>query len=284
MARFDKSGAKGQKHDAAVAARPKRSSTMAPSIEDTMFFPRLRRHAKWMFVFLALVFGFGFVLFGVGAGGVGVGDIFRENGGGEAQSVSDAIKETQQNPNSAQAWRDLSTALQTDGQTDRAVNALVQVTKLQPRNPDAYRELGALYISQANEKQTEAQRQQLRAAYAGASQNFLGLLAVNGRVLIGDPIGRSVNLVATSELTRLSQEAGNAAANALAAYRRVAQLQPNDPNVQIELAQAAEQTGDAAAAIAAYKRFLALAPDDPTAVSVKDRVEQLKQALAGSSG
>ena len=37
-------------------------------IEDTMFFPRLRRHAKWMFLFLALAFGLGFVGFGVEIG------------------------------------------------------------------------------------------------------------------------------------------------------------------------------------------------------------------------
>jgi len=45
MARFDKSSTKRPKQDAAVAATrgPKRST--APSIEDTMFFPRLRRHA-----------------------------------------------------------------------------------------------------------------------------------------------------------------------------------------------------------------------------------------------
>ena len=31
------------------------------AIEDTLFFTRIRRHAKWMFVFLALAFGVGFV-------------------------------------------------------------------------------------------------------------------------------------------------------------------------------------------------------------------------------
>ncbi len=36
------------------AAATRRSDVV---IEDTMFFPRLRRHAKWMFLFLALVFG-----------------------------------------------------------------------------------------------------------------------------------------------------------------------------------------------------------------------------------
>src|SRR6185503_13332844 len=105
MARFEKSRPKSTKPHAAVAPRPRAST--APSIEDTMFFPRLRRHAKWMFVLLALVFGLGF-------GGTGIGDIFRDQGGtSSGQSVSDAQKQAAENPKSAQAWRDLSTAYQT---------------------------------------------------------------------------------------------------------------------------------------------------------------------------
>ena len=40
-----------------------------------MFFPRLRRHAKWMFLLLALAFALGFVGFGVGGAcfAIGVG-------------------------------------------------------------------------------------------------------------------------------------------------------------------------------------------------------------------
>ncbi len=114
MARFEKSRPKSAKPHAAVAPARPRGST-APSIEDTMFFPRLRRHAKWMFVFLALVFGLGFVVFGVGAGGTGVGDIFRDSNSSTAQSVTDARKETEQRPNDAQAWRDYATALETEG-------------------------------------------------------------------------------------------------------------------------------------------------------------------------
>ena len=97
MARFEKSRPKSTKPHASVAP-PRRTST-APAIEDTMFFPRLRRHAKWMFVLLALVFGLGFVLFGVGAGGVGVGDVFRDSGGTSAQSVADARGDTEDRPN-----------------------------------------------------------------------------------------------------------------------------------------------------------------------------------------
>src|SRR4249920_938564 len=110
MARFQKPSQDSTRQNAAVAAARKPKKKSGPTIEDTMFFPRLRKHAKWMFVFLAVFFGFGFVLFGVGAGGVGFGDILRGSGsGGGSQSVKSARKETEQHPQSIQAWRDLAT-------------------------------------------------------------------------------------------------------------------------------------------------------------------------------
>src|SRR5712691_10398469 len=47
--------------------------------EDTMFFPKLRAHAKWMFVLLAFVFASGFVFLGVGSGSSGLGDLLQGN-------------------------------------------------------------------------------------------------------------------------------------------------------------------------------------------------------------
>ena len=146
MARFDKSSTKRPKQDAAVAATRSAKRSTAPSIEDTMFFPRLRRHAKWMFVFLAVALGGGFVLFGVGAGGTGVGDILR--GGGASSgvpSISSSEKKTEQDPKNVQAWTDLSTALQADGQTDKAIDAQKHVVALTPKDSDALRTLAGLY-------------------------------------------------------------------------------------------------------------------------------------------
>src|SRR5262245_8438633 len=108
MARFEKSSPKRAKPHAAVAAPRGRRSSTPPSIEDTMFFPRLRRHAKWMFVFLAVVFGVGFVAFGVGAGGVGFGDVLKDIGAGGGPSISDAQKETEEHPKDPAAWQALS--------------------------------------------------------------------------------------------------------------------------------------------------------------------------------
>ena len=65
------------------------------------------------------------------------------------------------------------------------------------------------------------------------------------------------------------------------AYKRLVALQPNDPNVQLELAQAAQQVGDAATAIGAYERFLKLAPDDPSAAVVREQLKQLRAAASG---
>lgn len=281
MARFDKSSPKSAKPDVAVAGR---GSTKGQSIEDTMFFPRLRRHAKWMFVFLALVFGLGFVIFGVGAGGVGVGDVLRDGGGGEAQSVSDARKQTEESPNDVQAWRDLSLALQTEGETDEAIAALQTAVSLDGGDPDLYRELAGLYLGQVTVRQQEAQRAQLAAAFTGASLNLPGLLTANDQTVLSSPLGRAINAKAAERATTAYTEAGVAATKAVEAYQRVVALSPGDPNVQIELAQAAQQAGNAAVAISAYEQFLELAPDDPSASVVRQQLKQLRQASASSSG
>jgi len=162
MARFEKSRPKSAKPHAAVAPARPRGSTPS-SIEDTMFFPRLRRHAKWMFVFLALVFGLGFVVFGVGAGGTGIGDVLRGSGGSSGQSVSDARAQTEETPKDAQAWRDYATALETEGQTAEAIVALNTAIELAPKDDSAYRELAGLHLTRATERQQDAQLLQIRA-------------------------------------------------------------------------------------------------------------------------
>ena len=285
MARFDKSSTKRPQQDAAVAATRRAKKSTAPSIEDTMFFPRLRRHAKWMFVFLAIALGGGFVLFGVGAGGTGVGDILR--GGGSSSgvpSITSAQKKTQQNPKDVQAWRDLSTALQTDGRTDQAIAAQKTVVALAPKDADALRELAGLYLAQATAKQQAAQIIQIQSAYnAGAGQGLPGLLtSPTGRSLVDSKIGTVVSAQATADSQRLASAAQAASAEAVGAYKRIAALQPNDPNVQLELAQAAQSAGDTATAIAAYTTFLKLAPDDPSAPIVKAQLKQLKQTVTTS--
>jgi Flp pilus assembly protein TadD len=248
---------------------------MGGSIEDTMFFPRLRRHAKWMFVFLALVFGVGFVAFGVGAGGIGIGDVFRDQGGSSGVSVSAAREKTQESPKDPEAWRELSTALQTEGETDAAITALKRAATLAPKDLAVLRELSALYVTHGFEKGQEAQELQAAATILGGA-GIPGALTVNGVAVVTDKVGEAIGGSSSDEVNAAVIAAQEAYVEAVAVYQRVAELQPTDPNVQLELAQTAQQAGDSDTAVAAYERFLELAPDDPTASIVKQQLKALK--------
>lgn len=252
-----------------------------------MFFTRLRRHAKWVFVFLALSFAVTFVVFGVGANnaGTGIGDILRNNGGSSSgnPSVSDARKQLQENPKSAQAKRDLATALQEDGQTDEAITVLTEYVDARPKDADALRELAGLHLGRANALARDAQLAQLRASYLTFGSTFSVPLDLGKGATLGpDPIDEAISTQASQQVSEAYGKAQTSYQSAEATYEKLAAALPRDPNVQLELAQAAQQGGNVDKAIAAYQRFLALAPDDPSAEIVKQQIAQLKASQAPS--
>jgi tetratricopeptide (TPR) repeat protein len=250
-----------------------------------MFFTRLRRHAKWMFVLLALVFAVGFVGFGIGANqNASIGDLLRGGGGSDdSVSVSDARELVQKSPKSAEAQRSLSTALQQDGQTDEAIVVLNRYLDLRPKDTEALRELAGLHLSRANALAQDAQEAQVRASYLTFGSTFGTPLDLgNGATLGTDPIDEAVSTEANQAVTEAYTAAQASYQKAEETYDRLAAAAPRDPNVQLELAQAAQQSGDIAKAITAYEKFLKLAPDDPTAPIVKQQIAQLKAAQTQS--
>jgi tetratricopeptide (TPR) repeat protein len=242
-----------------------------------MFFPRLRRHAKWMFAALALVFALGFVGFGVGAGGVGFGDILRGKGGGGVPSVSDAKQRTFDNPKDAQAFRDLATAEQAAGNRDGAIEALGNFVALRPKNTDALRELAGLYLAKASDAQQRGQIADYRAAYLAPGTAVAGVIKLGGKPLDPDPISQAVSSQISQESSSAYLEAQDASRKAVDVYRQITLAEPKDPLVQLELADAARSANDVPTAIAAYKKFLSLAPDDPSAGEVRRLLKQLRQ-------
>ncbi len=248
-----------------------------------MFFPRLRRHAKWMFLFLALAFGLGFVGFGVGAGGIGIGDVFRDAAGDTGvPSISDSEQKVLENPKDAQAFKDLATAHQAEGNIDEAIEAMQNYVALRPRNTDALRELAALYLQQATEAQQRAQIYQVRSEYLAPGSIRDTIFQLNGSPLTPDPITSAVSTSYDVEIQAAVSEIQTASSQAVEQYKKIAEIQPDDPNVQLELAQAAQSANDVTTTIAAYEAFLKLAPDDPTAPEVRRILEQYKQF--GSTG
>jgi len=247
-----------------------------------MFFPRLRRHAKWMFLFLALALGLGFVLFGIGAGGIGLGNLAEGGGESGVPSVSDAEERVLDNPKDAAAFRDLATAHQAAGNTDEAIEAMTSFIALKPRNTDALRELAALYLQQASTAQERAQIYQVRSDYLAPGSIRDTIFQLRGSPLTPDPITNAVGTSYDQEISAAVSEIQTAAAQAVEQYRRIAEIQPKDPTVQLELAQAAQSANDTATVIAAYEAFLKLAPDDPTAPEVSRILKQYKQFSQGS--
>lgn len=253
-------------------------------MEDTMFFPKLRSHAKWVFILLAVVFATSFVFLGVGSGSSGIGDLLRGNfhifGGGSSSStsVSGAQKRIQKNPKDATAYHDLARAYETKGDTAKAIDALNTYTRLRPKDTSALTELAGQYLSQAD----GARQQAIVAQSSLTSASLFSPLPVTGKLgtaLGQNPITEASTSGAQTAFTTAYQKMQTAYSAAAGAYKRLAKQTPNDPTVQLQLASTAESSNDAKTAITAYKRFLKLAPDDPSAPSVKQHLKQLQASL-----
>jgi tetratricopeptide (TPR) repeat protein len=272
----------------AVDGRPRPISRQPATLaEQTMFFPRLRRQAKWMFVFLALVFGLGFVIFGVGSNlPSGLGDILQDVTHDSAPSVDQARERAQENPRDPAAQLALADALQQNQRPDEAIAPLERYLKVRPRDEDALRQLAGLYSSKANRLTDESNLAAL--AYQEAATGQLVQPKLSGKAaegfFQGGTIEQAVITEATDRYTDLIQRAQAASKNAARTYKQIAQVAPRDPQVQLLLANAAEQAGDIQTTITAYERFLKLAPQDSSAPAVRRTLRDLRKQAKASGG
>jgi tetratricopeptide (TPR) repeat protein len=261
-----------------------RASGQASAVEQTLFFTRIRRQAKWVFVLLAAAFAVGFVVFGVGSntGGGGIGDILQ--GGGSSSSgpsVEAAQEKVDANPRDPAALRELSTALQNDGRSDDAVPILERYSRLRPKDADALNELATLYQARAARLRGEAQLAQLRVQLAAPETQLLPPPTTPVGKAIGDlPITNAVAGAAQEEFNEKLTSMQGAYRESQQIYQRIVVLQPDNAAAQRELGFAAVNAGDNETAATAFKRFLKLAPDDPEAPLIKQQLKQLEEAPA----
>jgi len=265
-----------------AAARPRSEYAL---IEETLFFTRLRRHAKVGFVFLALVFALGFVVFGVGSGGgVGLGDILQGQSSG-GPSVGDAREKLKENPSDAAALLELASALQRDGRADEAIKPLVQYTKLRPKDEDAVRQLASLYVSKATRLRNQAAQVQAEAQLVTAPSQFDPSATTPLGQLVGrQPINDDIQQQANQQLSDVYSRMQTAYRQAQGTYGKLAKISPQDASIQLQLADVAVNSGDVNAALKAYGRFLKLAPDDPSAPLVRQEIKRLKKEAAAQGG
>jgi cytochrome c-type biogenesis protein CcmH/NrfG len=256
--------------------------------EDTLFFSKLRKRTKWVFILLALTFGVTFVVFGVGSsvGGAGLSDIFNGiRGGGSGQpSVSKAEKATQKDPKDAAAWKTLATAYDSNGDIVSAISAWATYTTLRPKDTDGLQALATDYEQQFSNQTQEAAAAQAEAQNTQATQFGPPPTSPLGRALnsVSDPIAQAASQSANQRFNTALQTRQATAQQLEGVYKKIAVLhKPAEPSDQLLLAQAAQNAGDTAAAIAAYKTFIKLAPDDPNAAYARQQIKALGSPSQG---
>jgi cytochrome c-type biogenesis protein CcmH/NrfG len=279
--------ARGAAKQRTVQAKPKpapRAKTAAQrrtAGEDEMFFMRLRRGTKPMFIFLALVFAASFVFLGVGSGSSGIGDLLRGNfdlfGGSSGPSIRKAEDKVKKNPNDAPARLELARAYEGKGRTDDAIGALSSYIRLRPKSTSALQELAGLYLTKGEAYQRQVQAAQLEAQDANLGSIFGPATTPKLTQAVGqDPITSALSTKAQTEITDVYTKMQSAYAHATTTYKSLAKGAPGDPSLQLQLAQAAETANETTTAVAAYKRFLKLAPDDPSAGAIRQHLKQLQ--------
>jgi len=268
----------GQSSSRRVSTTPRSTPRHEYShVEDTMFFPKLRRQAKWMFVFLVLVFGLGFVVFGVGSGGgLGLGDLIKNTGTATGRpSAKDARKKISKG--NLAAYKELAEAYRAENKPDDAISAGEQYVSARPKDYEFMRTLASDYEGKANTLRTEATAvQEDLNAKTGGSTFAIPPNTILGKALPKGRIDTEFTTYATQKLSEQYSGMQHAYSRATQLYQRVAAAQPEDVLLQLLLAQSAYQAQLVPVAIKAYNRVIKLAPDSAEAQQAREQVKYLR--------
>lgn len=267
--------------------KPKKAKP-APSWEDQLFFSRLRRHAKVVYVLLAVIFAGGFVFLGVGSGSGGIGDLlqgnFFGNGGSSTSSqISEKQKAIRQHPGDVNLYLDLAGLYQTDNKESQALAALQNAQKVAPRNVDLMNRIAGIYSAQAAR---EADRYNtLLTAYGqnAASPPGVDTSTELGQAITSDPYTQGLQRQLNEAYTKVT----GSYTKAESVYRQAATAAKGtsgEPTALLQWASAATSANDVNGAITAYERFLKVAPDDTNAPTVRQTLAQLKASVRSAQG
>ena len=283
-------GAAQAQRKRAQAAQPKRKQKAPPSWEEQLFFSRLRRHAKVIYVLLAVVFAAGFVLLGVGSGSGGVADVLSNLfHGSTGSSVSSQIKSDQKkiaaHPRNTEPYLDLATLYQQQQDQAAATATLESALKVKPKDLDVLSRLASIYQSQAENARNAAADAQAALAAANATPPGVDANSTFGQAFTADPLSQTLKTQATEAFTKV----GTAFTKAESSYKRLAAAASGtseEANAQLQLASIAKDTlqvtgqpEHARLAIAAYRRYLKLEPNGVQATLAKQTIAQLQAFL-----
>jgi tetratricopeptide (TPR) repeat protein len=272
------------------AKRRHQGTPSSASVEQQLFFTRLRKTQKPIFIFLALVFGLGFVFFGVGSGSTGIADALGNFshifGGGSStnSALSKAKDRVKKHPNDPAALKALADAYRTDGKDADATKTLERYVKLRPRNADALLQIGSYYGNQG--ASIGGQWQDARAQASNQSPLFqpggTAPTGTLGQALTQDPVGQALN----QQVEQLRRRSLAAFKKAETAFRHYAGLRKRDQFAQLQVADSARDAyilggvkSDRDVALFYYERAIKLGPKTQEAKRAKQAIAFLSLGL-----
>ena len=255
-----------------------------------MFFPKLRRKAKWVFALLAVAFALAFVVAGVGSGfGSGLGDYLADifttqpgTGNTDAAAAREKAVKNPQDEAAVESYRE-SILQDTSLSVDQQIAEFNRYLELRPRDTDALQQLAGLYLTKAGAAEQRARAAQQSAAsafFVNEIQNPSSEFAqAVGPAPITDQIRTEASTTYAAAITEAQQLYGQEAET----WQRVATLQPEEPEVFFQLGRASQQAGNTKEAISAFERYIEIAPEGTNLRELRALVQQLKQEQAAQN-
>jgi tetratricopeptide (TPR) repeat protein len=274
---------KAKQRSSAQAAKPaakrsqkRRGHAGGGNPNQQLFFVRMRRSAKPVYVILAVLFAVTFAFLGVGSGTNGLDQLFQGLNifHHSSNAVAKAQKEIQKSPKAAKGYRDLATAYEAKGENASAITALQQYTAIKKKDAAAWNELAGLQVTQAQTYLTQYQNASQDKDLAAPSTSFLPTGKL-GKALGSNKVEQIQANGVNGVVTNLQQQTQLAFNGAVTSYNEVTKLQPSNSNAWIELAQTAQQGGDYTTALRGYKRYLKLNPDSSSKAQIQQLIKQL---------
>jgi tetratricopeptide (TPR) repeat protein len=252
-----------------------------------MFFPRLRRQAKWAFAVMVIVFAGGFVFLGVGSGGLDLGSLLRDafsRSSSSGPSISKALDRVNKHPRDAAAQKQLAKAYEAKGRIPEAVATYQQYIALKPKDADALGHLAALQKGQADTYLQQAQIAYQQQSFASSGSTF-GIPATSkfGKALGTDPITNLVQTQTSTAFQQANSQYTSASQAAIATYKKLAKVQPSQENL-LTLAHIAEGYQDITTAVGAYKQALKETTDPSLKAQIRAAIKTLQPAAPKGSG
>lgn len=262
-------------------SRGRRRHAAGGNPNQDLFFTKLRKRAKYVYVLLAVLFAVTFAFLGVGSGQGGLDQLFQGLNIFHRSSnpVSKAQKYIRDHPNDPKGLRQLATAYEGKGDVANAIGTLEQYTTSKPKDAKAWQELAGLQSSQGQSYLAQYQAAVTNSQLQAPSQSFLPTGKL-GQALGQNRVEQVAAQRANAEVQDLQQKTQLALNGALTSYDKITKLTPGSADAWFGFAQAAQQAGNYSAAVRGYKRYLKLNPDTTSKAEIEALIKQLSPAPA----